>query len=83
MLCSLSLSLSVLSLWLVSFSLFQVVGNDAAVTMGGTQGHFQLNVFTPLMASNTLASAHLLGKGRESERESFCVFEEMWKEGVN
>jgi fumarate hydratase class II len=30
--------------------------------MGGSQGHFQLNVFTPLMATNTLSSAQLLGE---------------------
>ncbi|VAW24117.1 Fumarate hydratase class II [hydrothermal vent metagenome] len=39
----------------------QVIGNDVAITMGGTQGHFELNVFKPLMAANFLQSARLLG----------------------
>jgi len=51
----------------------QVVGNDAAVTMGGTQGQFQLNVFTPLMATNTLSSAQLLGDACQSFTDNCCV----------
>lgn len=39
----------------------QVIGNDAAITAGGMQGHFQLNVFKPVMISNLLNSARLLG----------------------
>jgi len=39
----------------------QVMGNDVAVTVGGTQGHYELNVFKPLMAANVLQSAQLLG----------------------
>ncbi|MCB9224460.1 MAG: class II fumarate hydratase [Crocinitomicaceae bacterium] len=39
----------------------QVMGNDVAVTIGGTQGHYELNVFKPLMAYNVLQSAELLG----------------------
>jgi len=39
----------------------QVMGNDVAVSVGGTQGHYELNVFKPLMASNVLQSAQLLG----------------------
>ena len=39
----------------------QVMGNDVAVSVGGTQGHYELNVFKPLMASNVLQSARLLG----------------------
>jgi len=39
----------------------QVMGNDVAITIGGTQGHYELNVFKPLMASNLLQSAQLLG----------------------
>jgi fumarate hydratase class II len=39
----------------------QVVGNDAAVTIGGMQGHFQLNVFKPVMIYNLLQAARLLG----------------------
>ncbi|MCK0179389.1 class II fumarate hydratase [Flavobacteriaceae bacterium S0862] len=39
----------------------QVMGNDVAVTVGGTQGHYELNVFKPMMAANLLQSAQLLG----------------------
>ncbi|SDS46522.1 fumarase, class II [Formosa sp. Hel1_31_208] len=39
----------------------QVMGNDVAVTVGGTQGHYELNVFKPMMAANVLHSAQLLG----------------------
>lgn len=39
----------------------QVMGNDVAITVGGTQGHYELNVFKPLMAANILQSAQLLG----------------------
>jgi len=39
----------------------QVMGNDMAVTVGGSMGHFELNVFKPLIAANVLQSARLLG----------------------
>ncbi|WP_242087192.1 class II fumarate hydratase [Aestuariivivens sediminis] len=39
----------------------QVIGNDVAVSVGGLQGHYELNVFKPVMASNVLQSAQLLG----------------------
>ena len=39
----------------------QVMGNDVAVSVGGTQGHYELNVFKPVMAANLLQSAQLLG----------------------
>src|SRR5438067_6426188 len=38
----------------------QVIGNDAAITVGGMQGHFELNVFVPLLARNLLQSVKLL-----------------------
>jgi fumarate hydratase, class II len=38
----------------------QVIGNDAAITVGGMQGHFELNVFVPLIARNLLGSIALL-----------------------
>jgi len=38
----------------------QVIGNDAAITVGGTQGNFELNVRIPLMARNLLGSIHVL-----------------------
>ena len=39
----------------------QVMGNDVAITVAGTQGHYELNVFKPVMAANCLQSAELLG----------------------
>ena len=39
----------------------QVMGNDTAITVGGTQGHYELNVFKPVMAANLLQSAQLIG----------------------
>jgi fumarate hydratase class II len=39
----------------------QVIGNDVAVSIGGTNGHFELNVFKPLIAANVLQSARLIG----------------------
>lgn len=39
----------------------QVMGNDVAVTVGGAQGHYELNVFKPVMAYNVLQSARLIG----------------------
>jgi fumarate hydratase class II len=39
----------------------QVMGNDVAVSIGGATGHFELNVFKPLIAANVLMSARLLG----------------------
>jgi fumarate hydratase class II len=38
----------------------QVIGNDQAITVGGMQGHFELNVFVPLIARNSLDSVRLL-----------------------
>ena len=39
----------------------QVMGNDVAISVGGAQGHFELNVFKPVMAANFLQSARLIG----------------------
>ena len=39
----------------------QVMGNHVAVTVGGSNGHFELNVFKPLIVSNVLRSIRLLG----------------------
>lgn len=44
----------------------QVMGNDVAVTIGGTQGHYELNVFKPMMAKNVLESARLIGDASRS-----------------
>lgn len=39
----------------------QVIGNDVAISVGGMQGHYELNVFKPVMAANVLQSAQLIG----------------------
>jgi fumarate hydratase class II len=53
----------------------QVIGNDVAISVGGTQGHYELNVFKPVMAKNLLESARLIGDG--------CVsFSENCAEGI-
>ena len=44
----------------------QVIGNDAAMTAGGFQGHLELNVFMPLMAQNLLHSARILADAVDS-----------------
>ena len=44
----------------------QVFGNDTAVAFAGSQGHFQLNVYKPIMLHNTLESIELLGDGLRS-----------------
>ncbi len=46
----------------------QVIGNDAAVSVAGTHGHFQLNVFKPVMIYNLLMSANLLADAANSFR---------------
>ncbi len=48
----------------------QVMGNDVAVTVGGTQGHYELNVFKPMMAANLLQSAQLIGDACVSFEEN-------------
>ncbi len=54
----------------------QVMGNDTAVTVGGSLGHFELNVFKPVIAANVLQSARLLGDA--------CVsFTEKCAEGIS
>ncbi|CAM3171916.1 Fumarate hydratase class II [Sphingomonas antarctica] len=50
----------------------QVIGNNGAVTVGGMQGHFELNVFMPLIGANVLRSIHILSTGMVSFAER-CV----------
>lgn len=53
----------------------QVMGNDVAVSIGGATGHFELNVFKPLIAANVLQSARLIGDA--------CVsFDEKCAQGI-
>ncbi len=48
----------------------QVMGNDVAISVGGTQGHYELNVFKPMMAANILQSAELIGDACMSFEEN-------------
>lgn len=50
----------------------QVMGNDVAINIGGSNGHFELNVFKPMMISNFIHSARLIGDACESFKEN-CV----------
>ena len=50
----------------------QVIGNDAAITVGGMQGHFELNVFVPMMARNLIQSIRLLA-GAARALDEKCV----------
>ena len=50
----------------------QVIGNDVAVSVAGSNGHFELNVFKPVMAKNVLESARLIGDACQSFSEN-CV----------
>ncbi len=51
----------------------QVMGNDVAITVGGSNGHFELNVFKPMMIYNFLQSAELLGDACESFNDKCAV----------
>ncbi|MCL5128446.1 MULTISPECIES: class II fumarate hydratase [unclassified Algibacter] len=48
----------------------QVIGNDVAISVGGMQGHYELNVFKPVMAANFLQSAQLIGDACKSFEEN-------------
>lgn len=54
----------------------QVIGNDTAVTVGGSLGHFELNVFKPVIAANVLQSARLIG-------DACMSFNEKCAEGIS
>ncbi|REE81636.1 fumarase class II [Lutibacter oceani] len=51
----------------------QVMGNDVTITVGGTQGHYELNVFKPVMAANFLQSARLIGDACASFNENCAI----------
>ncbi|MDA7729023.1 class II fumarate hydratase [Flavobacteriales bacterium] len=51
----------------------QVIGNDIAISVGGMQGHYELNVFKPLMAVNFLQSSRLIGDACVSFDENCAV----------
>ncbi|MFZ5939531.1 MAG: class II fumarate hydratase [Bacteroidota bacterium] len=51
----------------------QVLGNDVAINIGGSNGHFELNVFKPMMIRNFLESARLLGDAAVSFNDNLAV----------
>lgn len=51
----------------------QVIGNDTAVSIGGSNGHFELNVFKPMMITNLLNSARLLGDACVSFNDNCAI----------
>ena len=53
----------------MTMAMAQVIGNDVAINVGGMNGHFQLNVFKPMMIYNFLISAQLIGDACDSFEE--------------
>lgn len=51
----------------------QILGNDVAISFGATQGHFELNVYKPLIAANMLQSARLLGQACLSFNDNCAI----------
>ncbi|MCH7415789.1 class II fumarate hydratase [Belliella sp. R4-6] len=51
----------------------QVMGNDVAISVGGSNGHFELNVFKPMMIANFLQSARLLGDAAVSFNDNCAI----------
>ncbi len=60
----------------------QVIGNDTAISVGGMNGHFELNVFKPVMIYNFLQSARLLGDACVSFNNNLAVGIEPNKEAI-
>lgn len=56
----------------ITMAMAQVFGNDVAINVGGMTGHFELNVFKPMMIYNLLTSARLIGDACESFNKN-CV----------
>lgn len=56
----------------LTMAMAQVIGNDVAINVGGMQGHFELNVFKPMMIFNFLTSAQLIGDACRSFEEN-CI----------
>jgi fumarate hydratase class II len=51
----------------------QVIGNDVAISVGGMNGHYELNVFKPMMAFNILTSAQLIGEACVSFNDNCAI----------
>jgi fumarate hydratase class II len=61
----------------------QVLGNDVAINIGGMSGHFELNVFKPMMISNFIQSARLLGDGAVSFNNKCAIGIQPIMENIN
>lgn len=57
----------------LTMAMAQVIGNDVAINIGGMTGHFELNVFKPVMIFNFLTSARLIGDACRSFNENCAV----------
>lgn len=57
----------------LTMAMAQVLGNDVAINIGGMSGHFELNVFKPVMMYNFLISANLIGDACQSFNEHCAV----------
>lgn len=57
----------------LTMAMAQVIGNDVAINVGGMNGHFELNVFKPMMIFNFLTSARLIGDACVSFNENCAV----------
>lgn len=57
----------------LTMAMAQVVGNDVAINVGGMTGHFELNVFKPMMIYNFLHSARLIGDASQSFNSNCAV----------
>ena len=60
----------------------QILGNDVAISFAASQGHFELNVYKPVIASNMLQSARLLGQACLSFNENCAVGIEPNRENI-
>lgn len=60
----------------------QVMGNDVAISVGGANGHFELNVFKPMIINNFLHSARLIGDGCRSFTDNCVISIEPVKENI-
>lgn len=60
----------------------QVMGNDVTISIGGSNGHYELNVFKPVMAANFLQSARLIGDACRSFNDNCAIGIEPDYEGI-
>jgi fumarate hydratase class II len=60
----------------------QILGNDVAISFAASQGHFELNVYKPVIASNMLQSARLLGQACLSFNENCAIGIEPNRENI-